>query len=384
MAIVAANSRFYLEERKLSDDITPPFLEPIAQIKAAVKKRFDSPHPRSHLGASEIGGACRADLWHKFRWNTTAEFSADTHLKFQDGHRSEFVMADYIRRAGYNLRTADSSGRQFSLMRLGGHFAGSVDGIIEGQMPFHTGANQRTVWEHKATNDSKFKKLVKLTAKDPANALREWDEVYFAQAQVYMHCLNIQHHWLTCSTAGCRDFTAVHTAYCREYAEAMLLKAETIITSDAPFAPAFSNPDSFQAKFLNSRDLLYFNGIPAPTFRNSAFSSPVVDESRFDAAWRCDFLGREVSKSEQLIVPHYHLFIPQLIPFANAIAMEDAAQPRWIQYELKSNGFKFYNVQRGLEAPHVYNSWELQHLTPDLIQDPNVESFRSTLGGTVG
>lgn len=357
-------------------------LIPIEQTKAAVKAEQDTPTPRYHLGASEIGKECRADLWHSFRWSVKGEFDADTHLRFLDGHRSEDVMAMYLRKAGVNLSTVGPDGRQHSFMTLGGHFAGSLDGIIRGGMPWHKKANESTIWEHKATNDKKFKELIKLTGKATLSALEAWDSVYFAQAQVYMLMKGIDSHWLTCSTAGCRDFTAVLTKLNRPYAEAMIEKAALIVGSQDTPIREYQNPEFFKAKFLKSYDVLYKGVMPEPNFRNSLFSYPVTDENRTDAAWYDDYLRREVTKHEQTMLPRHHLWNPAFITWAKCVGIEEnTMQPRWAVYELE-NGFKFYNCQAGMEGVGAYNSEELRHLDPESIQDPSLIEMRK-LGAAI-
>lgn len=357
-------------------------LIPIDDTKAAIKAEFDSPTPRYHLGASQIGQDCRADLWHSFRWNVKAEFDADTHLRFQDGHRSEDVMADYLRKGGVNLATRNTNGKQFNFATLGGHFAGSLDGIIRGGMPWHKKAGERTIWEHKACNDKKFKELIKLDGIASAKALEEWDQVYYAQAQVYMMMLGIKSHWLTCSTAGCRDFTAVLTHYNQDYARAVVAKAETIITTQDIPTKEYGSGEFYKAKFLKSYPLLYQNKMPEPNFRNSMFSYPVTDEGRTDAAWFDDFLGREVTQYEQRTTPKHHLWNPTLVPYAKCVGIEDNTdRPRWAVYQLE-DGTVFYNCQQGMEGVGAFNSYEMMHLDAESIRDPNMAEMRR-LGATI-
>lgn len=362
-------------------------IQPLTQTKAAIKEKYDSPYPRPHLGASAIGKECRLDLWHSFRWSTPATFDAETHLRFLDGHRSEDVMAQYLWMAGVELYTKGRDGNQFGFKALGGHFAGSMDGLIKNGVPWHKRKADETVWEHKSVNDKKFKKLAELVKKHGNNAhklaLKEWDEVYFAQAQVYMMMSGANHHWLTCSTAGCRDFTAVLTTYVPEYAEAMLLKAEGVISSHITPEKTFKDASFFKAKFLNNYDVIYRGKMPKPNFRNSLFAFPVIDENRTDAAWLDEYLGREVLPEQQFMEMPHHLFNPSLLKsWAVPTAMEDGQHIRWVQYETDT-GQTFYNCQRGLEAPNAFNSWELANLTPELMKDPHVTAWREKFNATV-
>ncbi|UKA12951.1 hypothetical protein [Photobacterium damselae] len=356
--------------------------QPLLDVKAAVKKEFDQPTPRPHLGCSQIGAECRADLWHSFRWNVKAEFDADTHLRFQDGHRSEDVMAAYLRKAGFQLVT-HKNGQQIRVSSLGGHFAGSVDGIIKGLPWLHK--NEVSIWEHKAVNETKFKKLKGLVDELGPDSLRlalqAWDQVYYAQAQCYMSKLNTTHHWLTCSTPGCRDFVAVRTELDPDFARLMENKAETIITSSEPPAREFDDPFFYKAKWLNSYDILYKNAVPAPNYRNSVFCSPVVDNSD-KGIWFDEYLQIAVPVSEQGNNHAHHLFNPCLIPYADCVALEDAAKPRYAVYKLQ-DGTTFYNVHKGLEGPNGFNSEEMRFLTPEIIKDPNIADIRKNFAAKI-
>ncbi len=353
--------------------------KPLYDAKLAIKKYYDCNTPRGHLGCSEIGRECMADLWHSFRWNVRAEFDANTHLRFQDGHRSEDVMAEYLKMSGVNLTTTDSDGGQFRVSVHGGHFAGSMDGIIRGGMPWHKRRGEMTIWEHKATGDAKFSKLEKLVEElgDDAHkyALKQWDEVYYAQAQMYMHLTGAKTHWLTCSTAGVRNFTGVITIYDQAFAESLMHKAELIISSDTPPSNAFTDPSFFKAKFLKAKELIYHGKVPEPNARNSLFSSPVIDDST-NAVWWDHYNNEPIPLECQATPPKHHLWIPDLIPYARCVSMENSLTPRYTVYELE-DGTQFYNCQFGMEGKNAFNSNEMRFLTPELIKDPNIDTLRT-------
>ena len=355
---------------------------PLEEIKTAIKTEQDRPTPRYHLGASQIGAECRADLWHSFHWSVKAEFDANTHLRFLDGHRSEDVMAEYIRKAGYRLSAVDVDGSQYSFKAFGGHFAGSLDGIIRGGMPWHKKASESTIWEHKACNEKKWKDLERLGVKCNQEALEKWDEVYFAQAQIYMHMRGIKTHWLTCSTPGCRDFTAILTHYNKGYAQAMMAKAEILIGSANVPPKAYKTGDYYKAKFLSSYDLLYRGAIPEPNFRNSLFSFPIMDPDREDAAWFDDYVGREMTQYDQNQRPPHHLWMPTFIHYAECVGVEDNTdKPRWAVYKLPC-GHVFYNCQFGMEGDNAFNSEEMRWLDAESIKDPTLRQLRR-MGATI-
>ena len=159
--------------------------------------------PRPHLGASQIGDPCSRKLWYGFRWALRRSIPAASLRKINDGHRGEQVLIDLLRQVrGLELYTDDPEqpGQQIGFSLIGGHFCGHLDGIIVG---LYQSPKTPHVWEAKVCNEAKVRKLDKLKAeKGEKQALEAWDEVYFAQAQIYMGALKLTRHYLTAATPG--------------------------------------------------------------------------------------------------------------------------------------------------------------------------------------
>ena len=90
-----------------------------------MEREQDTSH-RPHLGASAIGGECERKTWYSFRWALEPDFTADVLRKFRDGHESEELIARELE------QVVELMGRQARFQD--GHFGGSVDGIIEGDL----------------------------------------------------------------------------------------------------------------------------------------------------------------------------------------------------------------------------------------------------------
>lgn len=236
--------------------------------------------PRTHLGASQIGDPCMRKLWYGFRWTAQAVFPAATLARFQDGHRSEDIMAERLRWVNeVELHTMTEGGHQYRFTDCGGHFAGSVDGLIRGliQAP-----KTPHIWEHKCVNEKKFAKLDKLKAeKGEKQALLHWDAVYYAQAQVYMHYFSLTRHYLTVATPGTRDVTSCRTDYDASAAMGYIAKAEQIIASDAPPTRLTEKKDDFRCKWCSYIEQCHYDGLVAENCRTCRFSKPV------DGGWHC-------------------------------------------------------------------------------------------------
>lgn len=206
----------------------------IAAMKAAIKAKHDAENvKRDYLGASLIGRPCSRQIWYDYTSGSAASFEAETLMRFEDGHRTEDLTAARLRLVdGIELITHRDDGSQYGFEALGGKFKGHVDGLIRGLIQAPKAWH---VWECKAVGQKGFDdfKRTKLTRGDKA-ALKNWNEVYFVQAQLYMHYFEIDRHYMTVALAGGRDYDSCRTEYQREIALKYIERAEKIISMKRP------------------------------------------------------------------------------------------------------------------------------------------------------
>lgn len=185
------------------------------------------------LSAGTIGNECDRAVWYLSRWVRKSKFNAKSLKTFEDGHDSEEKMA---KRLSMVARVRD---RQFKVEFLGGRIRGYIDGIIEGLKE----SSQPHVWEHKAVADTGWKKINKLldTVADEKTILKQWNPIYYAQAQLYMYGTLLRRHFLTVTTQGGREYVSVRTALDKDYCENLLARASEIIQLDA--APSVIGKD---------------------------------------------------------------------------------------------------------------------------------------------
>ncbi|MEO0437911.1 MAG: hypothetical protein AAF098_13480 [Pseudomonadota bacterium] len=248
-------------------------------MKVEVELALNHP-PRGHLGASMIGDKCMRKLWYSFRWVSLTNFEFTTLSRFEDGHLSENVMAQRLRMVReLDLHTHAEGGEQFRFTDFGGHFAGSADGFVRGLLQ---APKTPHIWEHKCVNEKKFAKLLKLkTEKGEKQALLEWDGIYYAQAQAYMHYFNMTRHYLTCATPGTRDVTSVRTEYNASYALSLVSKAQAIIASSEPPTRITEKKDDWRCNFCGYKEQCHFGMLASENCRTCRFSQPV------DGGWYC-------------------------------------------------------------------------------------------------
>jgi hypothetical protein len=95
---------------------------------------------------------------------------------FEMGHVLENVIAEWLRNAGFELKTHDESGQQFGFTQADGRIQGHVDGIIRGGP---LALKYPLLWECKTMKSAAWRDLAK-------DKLEVANPQYFAQIQLYM------------------------------------------------------------------------------------------------------------------------------------------------------------------------------------------------------
>ena len=150
---------------------------------------------RDYLGGSRLGEECLRRLGYEFHGASEdpgSDPSPEVLRIFQRGHDCEARMADYLRKAGFALRTEKEDGKQFGFYAAGGKIRGHADGVIVGWMPnpaldaagvsslcWASDLDFPMLWENKGLNDKNYKKVVK-------EGLKKSKPLYYAQIQLYM------------------------------------------------------------------------------------------------------------------------------------------------------------------------------------------------------
>ena len=84
---------------------------------------------RDYLGVSSIGDDCLRKVQLQYE-GKEAEFSASTLRTFDIGHCLEDLVAEWMRIAGFDLKTKNENGEQFGFSTAEGRIKGHVDGKI--------------------------------------------------------------------------------------------------------------------------------------------------------------------------------------------------------------------------------------------------------------
>lgn len=267
--------------------------------------------PRPRMGASGIGHPCERKLWYQFRWAMERQIEARGIRAIRSGHRGEAEMIEDLRKVpGIELWTRDPEGEQIGFTDLGDHFGGSIDGIIRGLIQAPVTPH---VWECKVCNQKKFDELKKLKAKlGEKMALAQWDPIYFAQAQIYMHYMQLDRHYLTVATPGLRDVTSVRTEYDMEAAIRYVLKAARIMFSSAIPFKLSEDPSWYECKFCDFHDICHGTDFAAVNCRTCAHSTALTEKE--GGGWRCEKFENVLTVDAQRDGCKAHLYHPHLVP----------------------------------------------------------------------
>jgi hypothetical protein len=350
-------------------------------VDEAIERIGNAEPARGYLGMSSIGDPCLRKLWYQFRQCGSKPIQAKGFKAIQDGHHGEDVQAARLRLVdGLTLNTIDPiTGRQYRFVDHGGHFAGHCDGKIQG---LKHAPKRLAIWEHKQVNENKFEKLKNLILEHGRKqALAKWDEIYYAQAVLYMYYSGLERHYLTCATPGGRDTVAVWTEKNTPYAEQLREKALRIIEFKEPPERITDNPSWYACKFCNFHPVCFGqwtqkNCIPLVNCRTCAHSTPLTEGQ---AAWHCakwksnipaDYVSKGCPK---------HLFIPALIP---AKPVDASEEENWVEYELP-NGTHFVNGQH----PMHYTSQEIRNIGSTMLEsvvsDNELNQLKSAFDGRI-
>lgn len=127
-------------------------------IEQAQMRREDK--RRDYLGGSAIGEPCARKLQYEYLDAPKDEgsgFTARTLRIFHRGHQGEEWMIEWIRGAGFDLKT-EKRGGQFGFEDCNGRFRGHIDGVVVGGPD---GFEYPALWENKVLGSKGWRSLQK-------------------------------------------------------------------------------------------------------------------------------------------------------------------------------------------------------------------------------
>ena len=142
---------------------------------------------REYLGGSAIGEPCLRRLQYDYtgaQQDEGAGFTARTRRIFHRGHKGEEWMVEWIRAAGFDLRTHKKTGGQFGFEDCDGRFKGHIDGVIIGGPE---GFAYPALWECKVLGAKGFGQLKR-------HGIKKAYPKYAAQVATYQAYMQLAEH----------------------------------------------------------------------------------------------------------------------------------------------------------------------------------------------
>ena len=284
--------------------------------EALVAAQFDE-KPRPYLGASSIGEACSRKLWYRFRWCKEV-FDAATLKRFRDGHITENTVIEQLRlNKSLKLTTNDiqevehgifltTVGGQIKITDVDGHFAGHLDGEIEGLIEAPKTIH---VFEAKAVGEKKFNEIKKYKLElGEKLALRKYSPVYYAQIVLYMFKRKRDRAFHVFATPGARDWVSIRTESDTPFAKSLIEKARRIVyANDAPEGVS-RDPAFFDCRYCGMFKVCHERKLPERNCRTCLHSSPTTE-----GKWTCTLYKKEINYEEQLVGCPSHAYIPSFV-----------------------------------------------------------------------
>ena len=155
-------------------------------LDAKIIEHHKQQKKRDYLGVSSIGDDCLRKVQLQYE-GKEAEFSASTLKTFDIGHCLEDLVAEWLRIAGFDLRTQSENGEQFGFSTAEGRIKGHIDGKIVDVSDNlkHLFAHFPILWECKTLHNKSFQETAK-------KGLMLTKPLYFAQVQLYMAYLSLE------------------------------------------------------------------------------------------------------------------------------------------------------------------------------------------------
>ncbi len=336
----------------------------IRAIDAAVEANVEL--PRGHIGASQIGGPCDRALFYSFRWSKAGSWPGRMLRLFDRGKREEAVFADLLRLVGVRVVLHDpATGHQLSYDDHGGHFSGSLDGIVQGLV------EEPTKWhvlETKTAGDKPFKDLVE-------KGVEKSKPEHYVQMQCYMAWAKLDRAYYLVVNKNTDELYGERVKFHPETAKKASARALRVIEAPLPPPRLSDDPTWWQCKLCSFHGLCHGQQVARVNCRTCMHATP---ERQGSARWSCaHHQVDDIPLHGQREGCDDHRFIPPLVPVAECIDAD--ADRNEIRYRLPT-GEVFSN---GALGPTSFSSAEIAKNGENMpaMLSPEAQALRQAFGG---
>lgn len=216
-------------------------------IDQAIDEKAKQETPRNYLGGSLIGEPCLRRLQYEYQnapKDEGADFTPRTRRIFKRGHEGEEWMIEWIRGAGFDLKTHKASGGQFGFSDCDDRFKGHVDGVVIGGPD---GFKYPALFENKVLGSKGFNQLKK-------HGIKKAYPKYAAQVATYQAYMQLAENpaFFTALNADTMEIHLDLVPFDQELAQASIDKAARVLTAcdhGEQLPKATDDPASFVCRF---------------------------------------------------------------------------------------------------------------------------------------
>tara|TARA_R110000744_G_scaffold17537_1_gene47418 strand:+ start:2170 stop:2997 length:828 start_codon:yes stop_codon:yes gene_type:complete len=270
-------------------------VQTLAAINAHYVKTRGDDKPRKYLGASAIGDDCSRKLWYGFRHCSQEKFEGRMLRLFERGHLEEKRFINFLESIGCTV-WADNGTGQFTAKALGGHFSGSIDGVVKG-MPDLPFPKEPALLEMKTHNDKSYKLLIN-------QGILKSKYQHYIQMQTYMHLMKLKQ---AVYMAVNKNDDNIHIEVIQlnpDVVNQVLQKASSIIFTNKPPPKCSQDPSWWKCRFCSAHSICHGNKLPPKSCRTCKFAQPMVD-----GGWKCEFNNSAIHTQ---VGCQDHEYIPEL------------------------------------------------------------------------
>lgn len=213
-------------------------------IEAAQMRNDDA--KREYLGGSAVGEPCARRLQYEYLGapkDEGSDFTARTLRIFHRGHQGEEWMIEWIRAAGFDLKT-EKGGRQFGFEDCDGRFKGHIDGVV---LSGPDGFAYPALWENKVLGAKGWRSLQK-------HGIGKAYPKYAAQVATYQAYMQLAEHpaFFTALNADTMEIHLELVPFDQALAQDSIDKAARVLAAcdyGETLPRAADDPASFTCKF---------------------------------------------------------------------------------------------------------------------------------------
>ena len=334
------------------------------------KATGDSEPRKGYLGASMIGQECTRALWYGFR-HCDRESLTGLEYRSRGSNQADQICRDLHAIDCEVHQENPEAGHPFTFQSVAGHFQGCVDGCCRG-VPEAPRAWHTIKY---AAHDAKgYRKLAK-------GLLKAYPEAY-AECILHMHFLGMKRALYAAENRDTRELYTERIKYDKRQATALLQRAERIVSAAVPPEKLSDKSDYWVCRSCSFHMLCHGSEPPVSAVacvvgcRNCVHSTPEMDTET--GRWSCAKYNLTLSREQQDTGCTDHLFIPDLVNFADPINAEhDPVNGDWTEYKNHADGATWRQGRNAAEGH--YTSQELTLLPSPLVAAGEIDLIKNAL-----